>query len=120
MKNGGKGHTIETLTFDIQISQEKDYQQVADVISSITEVELPLLLQELLDTYHIEDQTIQIEKIELDLGDISLIQSRNQLISQFKNSLKNWFKKTFSSETYKKSSEVKTFSLQERDFTLLK
>ena len=120
MKNGGKGHTIETLTFDIQISQEKDYQQVADVISSITEVELPLLLQELLDTYHIEDQTIQIEKIELDLGDISLIQSRSQLISQFKNSLKNWFKKTFSSETYKKSSEVKTFSLQERDFTLLK
>jgi hypothetical protein len=33
MKNGGEGHTIETLTFDIQISQEKDYQQVADAIS---------------------------------------------------------------------------------------
>ena len=106
MKNGGKGHTIETLTFDIQISQEKDYQQVADVISSITEVELPQLLQELLDTYHIEDQTIQIEKIELDLGDISLMQSRGQLISQFKNSLQHWFKKTFSSETLEKSSEM--------------
>ncbi len=120
MKNGGEGHTIETLTFDIQISQEKDYQQVADVISSITEVELPLLLQELLDTYQIEDQTIQIEKIELDLGDISLMQSRGQLISQFKNSLQHWFKKTFSSKTLEKSSEIKTYSLQERDFTLLK
>jgi hypothetical protein len=116
----GKGHTIETLTFDIQISQEKDYQQVADVISSITEVELPLFLQELLDTYQIEDQTIQIEKIELDLGDISLMQSRSQLISQFKNSLQHWFKETFSSETLEKSSEIKTYSLQERDFTLLK
>ena len=120
MKNGGEGHTIETLTFDIQISQEKDYQQVADVISSITEVELPLFLQELLDSYQIKDQTIQIEKIELDLGDISLMQSRSQLISQFKNSLQHWFKETFSSDTYKKSSDVKTFSLQERDFTLLK
>jgi hypothetical protein len=120
MKNGGEGHTIETLTFDIQISQEKDYQQVADVISSITEVELPLLLQELLDTYQIEDQTIQIEKIELDLGDISLMQSRGQLISQFKNSLKTWFKETFSTESLEKSSEIKTYSLQERDFTLLK
>ena len=120
MKNGGEGHTIETLTFDIQISQEKDYQQVAEVISSITEVELPLLLQELLDKYQIKDQTIQIEKIELDIGDISLSQSRSQLISQFKNSLQHWFKETFSSETLKKSSEIKTFSLQERDFTLLK
>ena len=120
MKNGGEGHTIETLTFDIQISQEKDYQQVADIISSITEVELPLFLQELLDSYQIKDQTIQIEKIELDLGDISLMQSRSQLISQFKNSLQHWFKETFSSDTYKKSSDVKTFSLQERDFTLLK
>ena len=120
MKNGGEGHTIETLTFDIQISQEKDYQQIADIISSITEVELPLFLQELLDSYQIKDQTIQIEKIELDLGDISLMQSRSQLISQFKNSLQHWFKETFSSDTYKKSSDVKTFSLQERDFTLLK
>ena len=120
MKNGGEGHNIEILTFDIQIPKEKDYQQVADIISSITEVELPLFLQELLDSYQIKDQTIQIEKIELDLGDISLMQSRSQLISQFKNSLQHWFKETFSSETYKKSSEVKTFSLQERDFTLLK
>ena len=120
MKNTRDGHNIEILTFDIQIPTEKDYQQLADIISSITEVELPLFLQELLDSYQIKDQTIQIEKIELDLGDISLMQSRSQLISQFKNSLKNWFKETFSSETYKKSSEVKTFSLQERDFTLLK
>ncbi|MFN9381373.1 MAG: contractile injection system tape measure protein [Bacteroidota bacterium] len=102
MKNSGEGHTIETLTFDIQISQEKDYQQVAEVISSITEVELPLLLQELLDKYQIKDQTIQIEKIELDLGDISLSQSRSQLISQFKNLLQHWFKETFSSLTLKK------------------
>ena len=120
MKNDREGHNIEILTFDIQIPTEKDYQQLADIISSITEVELPLFLQELLDSYQIKDQTIQIEKIELDLGDISLMQSRSQLISQFKNSLQHWFKETFSSETYKKSSEVKTFSLQERDFTLLK
>ena len=103
MKNDREGHNIEILTFDIQIPTEKDYQQVADIISSITEVELPLFLQELLDSYQIKDQTIQIEKIELDLGYISLMQSRSQLISQFKNSLKNWFKETFSSETYKKS-----------------
>ncbi|MFO0468427.1 MAG: contractile injection system tape measure protein, partial [Bacteroidota bacterium] len=120
MKNDREGHTIETLTFDIQIPKEKDYQEVADIISSITEVELPLFLQELLDTYQIKDQTIQIEKIELDLGDISLTQSRTQLISQFKNSLKKWFKETFSSATLEKSSEIKTYSLQERDFTLLK
>ena len=120
MKNDREGHNIEILTFDIQIPNEKDYHQVADIISSITEVEIPLFLQELLDKYQIKDQTIQIEKIELDLGDISLSQSRSQLISQFKNSLKNWFKETFSSETLKKSSEIKTFSLQERDFTLLK
>ena len=120
MKNVREGHTIETLTFDIQIPTEKDYHQVADIISSITEVELPLFLQELLDSYQIKDQTIQIEKIELDLGDISLTQSRSQLISQFKNSLNKWFKETFSSETLEKSSEIKTYSLQERDFTLLK
>jgi hypothetical protein len=120
MKNTRDGHTIDILTFDIQIPKEKDYQQVADIISSISEVELPLFLQELLDTYQIKDQTIQIEKIELDLGDISLTQSRSQLISQFKNSLKIWFKETFSSESLEKSSEIKTYSLQERDFTLLK
>jgi len=120
MKNARDGHTIDILTFDIQIPKEKDYQQVADIISSITEVELPLFLQELLDTYQIKDQTIQIEKIELDLGDISLTQSRSQLISQFKNSLKIWFKESFTSESLEKSSEIKTFSLQERDFTLLK
>lgn len=120
MKNARNGHTIDILTFDIQIPKEKDYQQVADIISSITEVELPLFLQELLDTYQIKDQTIQIEKIELDLGDISLTQSRSQLISQFKNSLKIWFKESFTSESLEKSSEIKTFSLQERDFTLLK
>jgi hypothetical protein len=120
MKNARDGHTIDILTFDIQIPKEKDYQQVADIISSITEVELPLFLQELLNTYQIKDQTIQIEKIELDLGDISLTQSRSQLISQFKNSLKTWFKESFSTESLEKSSEIKTYSLQERDFTLLK
>jgi hypothetical protein len=120
MKNTRDVHTIDILTFDIQIPKEKDYQQVADIISSITEVELPLFLQEVLDTYQIKDQTIQIEKIELDLGDISLTQSRSQLISQFKNSLKIWFKESFTSESLEKSSEIKTFSLQERDFTLLK
>ena len=120
MKNARDGHTIDILTFDIQIPKEKDYQQVADIISSITEVELPLFLQELLDTYQIKDQTIQIEKIELDLGDISLTQSRSQLISQFKNSLKIWLKETFSTESLEKSSEIKTYSLQERNFTLLK
>ena len=41
MKNARDGHTIDILTFDIQIPKEKDYQQVADIISSITEVELP-------------------------------------------------------------------------------
>jgi hypothetical protein len=120
MKNGKEGHTIDTLTFDIQLPTEKDYQQVAYMISSITEVELPLFLQELLDTYQIKDQTIQIDKIELDLGDISLAHSRSQLISQFKNSLNKWFKETFSSETLEKSPEIKTYTLQERDFTLLK
>jgi hypothetical protein len=56
----------------------------------------------------------------LDLGDISLTQSRSQLISQFKNSLKIWFKESFSSETLEKSPEIKTYTLKERDFTLLK
>lgn len=120
MKNDRAGHTIETLTFDIQIPKEKDYQQVADVISSITEVELPLILQDLLDTYQIKDQTIQIEKIELNLGNISLTQPRSQLVSQFKNSLSKWFKETFSSQIFEKSSEIKSYSLREREFTLLK
>lgn len=114
------GHTIETLTFDIQIPKEKDYHYISDIISSITENELPLFLEALLDEYHLNNQTIQIQQIALDLGDIPLNQTRNQLVTQFKNALKVWFRKTFKNKEADILKDIRTLTSEEREFTLLK
>ena len=82
--NNKDGHTIEKLTFDIQIPSEKQFNYISDLISSITEHELNAILDVILNKYNIQDQTIRIPEIILDLGNISETDTRNHIISQFK------------------------------------
>lgn len=114
------GHTIEKLTFDIQIPNENFYTPIADLISSITEHELSAILEGLLNKYNIQDQTIRIPEIELDLGNITQNETRNHLISKFKSSLEKWFEEKFVVNNYQTDMQIKTFSLSDREFNLIK
>jgi hypothetical protein len=114
------GHTIEKLTFDIQIPSEKQFNYISDLISSITEYELNGILDVLLNKYNIQDQTISIPEITLDLGNISETDTRNHIISEFKNGLGKWFEEKFFNNNYKADKEINTFSLSEREFNLIK
>ena len=118
--NNKDGHTIEKLTFDIQIPSEKQFNYISDLISSITEHELNAILDVILNKYNIQDQTIRIPEITLDLGNISETDTRNHIISQFKISLGKWFEEKFSTNNYTTDKEIKTFSLSEREFNLIK
>lgn len=101
------GHTIEKLTFDIQIPNENFYTPIADLISSITEHELSAILEGLLNKYNIQDQTIRIPEIELDLGNITQNETRNHLISKFKSSLEKWFEEKFVVNNYQTDMQIK-------------
>ena len=114
------GHTIEKLTFDVQIPNENFYHHIADLISSITEHELSAILEALMNKYNIQDQTIRIPEIELDLGNISINDTRNQLIAQFKSNLEKWFEEKFKNNNYKTDNQIKTFTLSDREYNLLK
>jgi|GEM_PF-2047941 len=114
------GHTIEKLIFDIQIPNEKQFNYISDLISSITEHELNAVIDVLLNKYNIQDQTIRIPEITLDLGNISETDTRNHIISEFKNGLEKWFEEKFFNKNYKTDKEIKTFSLSEREFNLIK
>jgi hypothetical protein len=114
------GHTIEKLTFDIQIPSEKQFNYISDLISSITEHELNVILDAILNKYNIQDQTIRIPEITLDLENISETDTRQHIISQFKNGLEKWFEEKFNNNNYKTDKEIKTFSLSDREFNLIK
>ena len=118
--NNKDGHTIEKLTFDIQIPSEKQFNYISDLISSITEHELNAILDVILNKYNIQDQTIRIPEITLDLGNISETDTRNHIISQFKIGLGKWFEEKFSTNNYTTDKEIKTFSLSDREFNLIK
>jgi hypothetical protein len=114
-----QGHTIEKLIFDIQIPNEHLFKQIADLISGITEYELIQILESLLDKYSIQNQTISIAEIELDLGNISVADTRNQWITHFKMSLEKWLVEKFVGNNLPVDEQIKSFSLSERDFNLI-
>ena len=118
--NNKDEHTIEKLTFDIQIPSEKQFNYISDLISSITEHELNAILDVILNKYNIQDQIIRIPEITLDLENISVTDTRNHIISQFKIGLGKWFEEKFSTNNYTTDKEIKTFSLSDREFNLIK
>lgn len=84
-------HTISQLHFEIQSSDGQQALKLQNDISEIFQTELETYLEELMDSYNLTDKILEIDRIDIDLGEIKSAKFKDKLVvlilEEFKNVL---------------------------------
>ncbi len=73
---------IEKMEFQLEISQESDYEMVSDEVAKAVDLILPVIEEVLIDL-KIGNQVLVIEKMELDLGLLNIYRLKEELADKF-------------------------------------
>jgi len=117
---GGEGHVVDTIAFEVEIPAEKDYPTLANMISRIGETQIPGILRDIFQEFGLGPYALRIPQMEIDIGEISLTNSPDQLLSRFSQALKKWLLEALKEEVGTGTRPMHTIPVKEREFLLLR